>query len=532
MRQTFGVDLGASPRTGVGAMKRRMAEKEAALRAGTELPKRWQGQLTPELVEAFVMKYLHYKYDNPLPTPQFHREIWAACTDTSLPFVLSLAPRGHAKSTAITEAYGMAALCFRVRDFALVLSNTFTQSAEFLADMLLEFEENEDLRRDFEVYKILRGSEDNIEVKFKDGYKIRVVAKGAEQKVRGVKWNKRRPNLVLFDDLEDDEQVESPERRKKFQNWFMRAVLPFGSDDVLFRGAATILHFDSLAQNLSKDIWDKDTNLEGWYTLRYRAHQAFDDFSNILWPEKFPEARLRAIRQKYLRAGDKDGYSQEYLNIPIAEGEGLIRAEDLIPMQPIDFDRLFKTYATWDFALEKKQTSDYTVGAVWGIDEKGGCYLLDIRRGRWNTMETMDEMFKVQKDYDCVCQFAEGGQIEKAIGPFIYDRMRQKNTYFVIEPMNPTKDKVARNASFRGATRAKGVKFNTNAPWWPAFEEELTRFPKGEHDDQVDACSMIGLKLHSLIPALTPDEAANEEFIINFGRDIRRQAGRSTTTGY
>lgn len=27
------------------------------------------------------------------------------------------------------------------------------------------------------------------------------------------------------------------------------------------------------------------------------------------------------------------------------------------------------------------------------------------------------------------------------------------------------------------------------APWWPDYEAELTHFPKGRHDDQVDSTS-------------------------------------------
>lgn len=497
---------------------------------------RWHRSIDARIVEAFVLKYLHHKYDNPLPTPPFHREIWTACTDTTKPYVEVLAPRGHAKSTSITEAYGLTSLLFRQRDFALILSNTYTQSAEFLADILTEFEENDDLRADFGLHKILRGSEDNVEIKFKDGHKIRIVAKGAEQKVRGVKWNKRRPNLILCDDLEDDEQVENSERRKKFRKWFFRAVLPFGSDDALFRVGATILHFDSLAENISKDKWEAVTNPEGWFTLRYRAHQGFDDFTNILWPEKFPESRLRGIRSKYIKVNDKDGYSQEYLNIPIAEGEGMFRAEDLITMEDVDYLRPMRKYAAWDFAIETKQTSDYTCCVVIGVDDRGKVYVIDVRRGRWDSKGIIDEMFNVHKAHACLCHYAEAGHIEKAIGPFLYDEMRRRadkgeDAYFNVEPRWPTKDKVTRSTSWRAATRARNIKYDKKASWWPALEEEMLRFPKGENDDQVDPQSLLGLELHNLIAALSPEEAANEEYEQEFGKDTKPQ-GRNRTTGY
>lgn len=499
--------------------------------------------LSAELIEAFVQNYLAHKYDNPKPTPQFHREMWEDCCNEEYPYCLEIAPRGHAKSTAITEAYGMAALLFRLRDFAVIISNTVAQSVEFLGDFKQELQENEQLRQDFGILKLVRDREDDIIVKFRDGYKFRVVAKGSEQKVRGLKWNKRRPNLVIFDDLEDDEQVISKERRTKFSNWFMRAVLPFGADDCLFRGAATILHFDSLAQNLAV-AKDEEGNLI-WKTRRYQAHKAFDDFSEILWPEKFNEKRLRGIRAKYIAKGDKDGYSQEYLNIPIAEGDSFFRKEDLQDFPRDQFRNslidpsTLRIFASWDFAITKNLTSDWTAGVVIGVDERNRCYTLDVRRGRWDSLEIVEEMFSVQRAWDPEVQFAENGQIEKTLGPFLYKEMQQRAEHdpsalfnLVVVPPR-TKDKVAYAASWRAQTRAKRTFYDKEASWYPALEQEMVRFPKDEHDDQVDAHTQFGQMLDQGLEGLTPAEAANEEDWERIGKyETPLQRGASKMTAY
>jgi predicted phage terminase large subunit-like protein len=475
---------------------------------------------TGELIEAFVVGFLLAKYDNPAPIPNFHREIWGACASASSK-VLVLAPRGHAKSTSITEAYGLAAMLFRQRDFALVVSNTWAQSVEFLRDIKDELLHNDYLRSKFEVEKLLKDAEDDIIVKMADGHVWRMVARGAEQKVRGVKWNKKRPNLVLFDDLEDDEQVNSQERRLKFSKWFMNALLQVGNNETLFRGAATILHFDSLAENLSKD--------STWLTLRFRAHRGFDDFSDILWPEKYNEAQLREIRQGFINQGNSDGYSQEYLNYPIAEGESFFRGEDLLPIEPERHSFPKRFYTAWDFAISKSSKADYTVGITFGVDTEGITSVLDVRRGRWDGKEIIDEMFSVQKAFGPTIHFVEKGALEKALGSFIYDEMRRRSTYFNIQAIAPTGDKVARAAGWRAKTRAHAVRYDHKASWWPALREEMIRFPKGEHDDQVDPQSIIGLQLEYLVPSDTEDEIAEEAYQIEFGV---REVGRSATTGY
>lgn len=478
--------------------------------------------LTAELVEAFVLKYLHAKYDNPVPIPPFHREMWANNCNVAESQVLNVAPRGHGKSTANTEAYGLAALLFRVRDFAVVVSHTLAQSVEFLHDIKLELTENEELIEDFGIDKILRDREDDLIIRFKDGHKFRIVARGAGQEIRGLKWNKRRPNLILFDDLEGVEEVSSKERREKFKKWFMDDMCPAGAHDCLIRGSATIIHFDSLAENLTKD----DT----WLSKKWKAHRAFNDFSDILWPEQFSEVKLRKKQRSFVKNGNSDGYSAEYLNIPIAEGSSFFRKEDLLPL-PSHFKHLrLRYYAAWDFAISQRQTADYTCGIVIGVDEKENAYVVDVRRDRWDTHQIVEEMFSVQKAWKCECHFAEAGTIEKALGPHLYSEMRRLKTFFNVEPVIPTKDKVSRAASWKAKTRAKTVYYDHLASWWAALELEMLQFPKGEHDDQVDPQSLFGNQLESLLPALTEAEAAEEEYLDRYGAS--QQTGRNNATGY
>jgi hypothetical protein len=270
------------------------------------------------------------------------------------------APRGHAKSTAVTHAYVLTAALFRQRDFILILSDTWSQSVEFLRDLKTELMTNDAIIKDFEVKRLAKDAEDDVIVVMRDGYTFRIVARGSEQKVRGLKWNHKRPNLIIGDDLEGDEQVESKLRRDKFFKWLMKAVLPCGSDDCLIRVVGTVMHFDSALERLLKD--------PTWTTKRYRAHLSWNDFSEILWPEKFNEERLRGIRQKYVVQGESDGYSQEYLNEPIAAGDAFFRPEDFVEMKPAELGARGIYYVGWDFAVSKTTKSDYTVATVWKVE--------------------------------------------------------------------------------------------------------------------------------------------------------------------
>jgi hypothetical protein len=143
------------------------------------------------------------------------------------------APRGHAKSTAITKCYTLAATLFRTADYILIVSDTYNQACLFLGEIKRELIQNQDLVDLFELKKDEDGNtvlemdrENDIIVAFKDGHQFRITALGSEQKVRGLLWNGRRPNLIVGDDLENDEIVMNPERRDKFKQWIQNALLP------------------------------------------------------------------------------------------------------------------------------------------------------------------------------------------------------------------------------------------------------------------------------------------------------------------
>lgn len=484
-------------------------------------------KLNARLLEGFVRTYLMARFDGAVATPSFHREMWELCCSEDK-HVAFAAPRGHAKSSSITLAYVLASCLFRQRDFVVIVSDTWGQSVEFLRDIKAELLENDDIIKDFEPQKALKDAEDDVIFQMRDGHKFRIVARGSEQKVRGLKWNNRRPNLIVGDDLEGDEQVESKNRRDKFFKWLMKALLPCGSDDCVYRIVGTILHFDSALERIMKD--------PTWTTRRYTAHKSFNDFTEILWPEKFNEARLRSVREMYVVQGESDGYSCEYLNNPIAEGDSYFRREDLLEMTDLTRKNIKEGrltlvyYAGWDFAVSKDQRADYSVGSVWGVGSDHRKYKVDCRRGRWDAKELIDEMFSVQQAWGCACHFVEGGTINNSIGPFLYTEMNARGKYLNLVKINSTKDKPTRGRPLQAITKSHHIEFDKQMSNWLDQEEEYTRFPKGAHDDIVDADSIIAQGLQDIQPALSNEEQEEEEWEREFRSDV--DTGRSMTTGY
>ena len=178
----------------------------------------------------------------------------------------------------------------------VIVSATEDLAKEHLGDVAKELRENEDLIADFGLKALTTDSKTDIVMRCDDGHEFRILAKGSGQKMRGIKWNGKRPGLFICDDLEEDEQVESLDRRQKFRRWFFRAMMPARRRGGKIRFHGTILDEDALLARVMKS--------SAWLTKKFKAHAGFDDFSEILWPEQFPEERLRRIRQAFIDDGD------------------------------------------------------------------------------------------------------------------------------------------------------------------------------------------------------------------------------------
>ena len=179
--------------------------------------------LSADLIESFAGTFISPRYDNRAATPQMHREAWELYASAE-PQVMCIAPREHAKSTALTTVYILAEVLFRNSDYVMLVGSTEEFAAEQLGNISDELRSNHDLIDYFGVQCFEMDSRTDIIVVMKDGHKFRILCRGAEQRIRGRLWKGKRPNLLVGDDLEDDEQVENADRRMKFRRWFFRAA--------------------------------------------------------------------------------------------------------------------------------------------------------------------------------------------------------------------------------------------------------------------------------------------------------------------
>ncbi len=308
----------------------------------------------------------------------------------------------------------------------------------------------------------------------------------------------------------------------------MNALVPCGSDTCSIRVVGTILHLDSMLNRLMSN--------KAWKNLFYRAHD--DDFENLLWPEKFSEARLQEIQLGFIEDGNPEGYSQEYLNQPVDIKRAFFKKDYFY-----DFERdkdgewikpNLEYFAAADFAISEKEKADFTVIIVGGVDPKGVLHIVDVNRFKGDSEEIIRELILTQKHYNPSLFTFETAQIDKAIGPFLDKEMLKQRTYLNILKVTPTQSKTMRGRSIQAMHKSGSIKYDRKSSWFDAFEAELMMVadsgPRGRHDDQFDAFAYLGLTIDQHYEAQSDEEIEEEDYDIAF--EEYHDEGRDHTTGY
>ncbi len=137
---------------------------------------------------------------------------------------------------------------------------------------------------------------------------------------------------------------------------------------------------------------------------------------------------------------------------------------------------------SWDMAFKGSSDSDYVVGQVWGRIGTS-FYLLDQIRGQMSFPQTVVAVVDLIKRWPAKAIYIE----DKANGPAVIAALRQRIPAIV--PVTPKESKEARAHAVTPLMEAGNVLFPNpdRRSWMPSLLDELKRFPRGAHDDQVDA---------------------------------------------
>lgn len=324
----------------------------------------------------FAVKYLRHFMVDPvtgefIPPADFHRELYTFLLTER--YVAIAAPREHAKSTVVSVIFVLYCVCYKLRRFIVIISDTQPQAALQLAAVKEEIENNAALREDF---GNLQGDKkwDTYDCRTTTG--ISLAARGAGQSLRGLRFRLYRPDLVICDDLENEEDVDNPETREKLERWFVGTVLNLGKSCQVFV-IGTILHYDSL---LSK-LLDND-KFKRFVKRRLEAVDQEWTPESVLWPAKWDIASLRD-KEEVIGA---TMFNQEFRNLPISADTQVFQ-ETWIVRHAFTREELrgkanLVRVTYYDPAISQKRRADFFASVTLAIAMDGTLYVERAEQSR------------------------------------------------------------------------------------------------------------------------------------------------------
>ena len=425
------------------------------------------------------------------------------------------APRGEAKSTICDTAFPLWCIVKSAKHYILIIMDVEEQAALMLADIKVELEVNPRLLMDFpEICGKSRVWRDGVIV---TKNRVKVHARGAGQRVRGLRHGPHRPDLGILDDLENDLNVRSLEYRDRIDAWIDAAVLNLGGPgekfDVLYIGS--VLHHDAVIARKARnavwraakfqsvirwpdrmDLWDRweevlrNDGKEAAAAYFAERRQEMLKGSEVSWPGGRPFDALMLIRA---RDATHAAFDKEHQNDPSSENATFKK-----------FTFWVNRLGEWAFAGScdpslggKNKKNDPSAILVGGFIRSSG--MLDvveasIRRRVPNII--IEDIIRLQKEYRCLRWFTSEVAFEKFFKQVLMERALERHIPVPAVGVPQIVDKELRIEFIEPYVTAGKIRFNPNHA---TLLEQLRHYGETDHDDGPDALEMLWTGCHAML---------------------------------
>ena len=217
----------------------------------------------------------------------------------------------------------------------------------------------------------------------------------------------------------------------------------------------------------------------------------------------------------------------QYMNEPLPEGEqDFTMAEQNYYREKPEYSDS-EVFMGVDPAVSESTKADYTAMVVTATDPEGNVYVLDYIRERLLPNKLIEKLFDFYAKWKPRRMAIEKEAFQVALNQWIRQEAAKRGTslplYEVVQPRDKSKEMRIRGLQPRWEAGALKI-----APWMRDLEAELTSFPRGQHDDLLDALVMQ----HEFWPINFPTaEAKRAEGMLTMAAildEIKNRGGQSS----
>ena len=220
----------------------------------------------------------------------------------------------------------------------------------------------------------------------------------------------------------------------------------------------------------SNDVWD----------VVYK--KAVQDDGTLLFPERLSWEFLEQAR----RSQGSYIFANQYQNEIIPDGEQTFQKHWIRYYG--DLPKLYNSFAFVDPAISEAASADFTGVTVVSVDSAKNWYVRISQRYKLNPTQLINLLFRIHTEYKTNMIGIEDVAFQRAILHFAHEEMRRRGTHIPITGVKVGVDKTKEMRILSLVPRFEfGTIFLSTA--CKDLELELAQFPRGSHDDCVDALS-------------------------------------------
>lgn len=323
------------------------------------------------------------------PFAPFHKDI---VLDFWSPerFFIDLGFRECGKTTLVEEALAIAACEGAFRN-CIIVGAKESLAAELLTNVKAELDNNDEL---IGLYGDQRGDTwTQTKITLRGGYCIQAI--GRDQSLRGTKHRDWRPDLVVINDFEDDEEILTPEGRRRTLRWILRVLLP-----ACDRSRRKIRIYDTVRDPESVPMML--IKRSHWpHRLIPISYLGEDGEERSSWPghPTLTTAWIAAERANYFAHGEGDIWGREYMMEAESQADRTFQT-DMIKVEPRT--RTFEAvYAMIDPARTVRASSATTGWAVWSW-VRNRLIIWEAGAKRLMPDEIVDLAFRINREWSPV----------------------------------------------------------------------------------------------------------------------------------
>ena len=425
----------------------------------------------------------YFKEHFPGLHPEIHTDALALmCSDNK--FKACAMPRGHSKSTLISFLLAIYRICFMERKFIVIVSESEDKAKDFVMRIRDELEFNKKLIKDFtngEGFKTTDWSKTDFITKTG----VRVVAKGAGQSLRGMVFKDTRPDCIILDDFESDDNAGTPAMMNFILNNVFKSMNKRGVYDICYIGTI-ICDMAVLHQMLINDEFAS------------MKVEALDDNDEMIAPMLLPKEEYGREKRIAHQLGKMSTFYAEYHNNPmVADSEATFKQEYFQYIKEEDLDlQNMNVYIAYDPAMPdrvgKRGKADRSAIIVLATDHNENWYVVRVYANRDTPSKNRQLLFNLAKKYKPNKVWMETIAAQRAMYMEIRKEMKDKNIKFPFDEIpSQSGTKEARIEQLQPLYEAGRVYHNKENKEMAELERELLLFGRTSHDDRSDALSFF-----------------------------------------